>query len=323
MNEHGWAIDDIRDRAKAWGPVLEQWSRTKEDPGVRGLRESLNDQDVDGWLARRSLATRLLPLVIEHVPLAGPDESTNHERIQVAWQDVCRRDCSPSRVMGSPSWWWYPTTLAVLMSLVMALFLIWLIPIFSELFDEFGLQLPLITRVFLELSQPRALVWWIPILMVVIVAMMTFRKWSPLSLSHQRVRIAAWSSDLAFCTSLGLSRSACLDLAGRWSQSRWIRTRSPQWSAYCRRGLLPASALSRIERADCSVLASVWQWSDMDARADGLAVVAANYEDVSRVATVWWLDILSMFLVILIGIVTSLLAIALVAPLVELVSGLT
>lgn len=113
----------------------------------------------------------------------------------------------------------YPTAILVVAFIIVAVIMIWVIPAFKELFSSFGADLPMPTKIVMNISDG-FVAWWWAIFGGIGIAFVTVRKMfkSSITLQHQYQRVL-------------LRAPVFGDLVYKGSLARWSRTLATMFAA--------------------------------------------------------------------------------------------
>jgi len=222
---------------------------------------------------------------------------------------------------------WYPA-FAFLAWLIMITFAsIFLLPNFREMFEEFGIQLPLATQFILEMGK-----WfeanWLTLFALIVqlpLALLFFLwlsqrgsayslNWLDRRLTRFRTKISFWATHVATLLSVGVSETDAVQIAGRCSASSILQARCDAFAQDRMQDLLDPS---RYPLVNNSLLLK-----DKAAKIRILEETARYYQAVSRIVQSWWLAWLSKAILVLIALTIFILVFSLFAPMLSITSGL-
>ncbi|MCM2371533.1 Type II secretion system F domain protein [Rhodopirellula sp. ICT_H3.1] len=262
----------------------------------------------------------------------------------------------------------YPVVVLGICCLVLGLISVIVVPTFQQMFDEFGLQLPMFTRILFGVSDfiqsPMTYVGLA--LFLTCCGLFAWLRWGASSPLHARAAKTAGSAvnlhgsglrstrgawaDWAWHVSLLMRAGRCkadaIEMAGAASNQLWLRRGSGFWADAIRSGENPFHGVTHFRSVPCHLLADALGIDialsqpprprpgvspATPANADSLKLyqagvlrdIAEIYWDRDQRGKVWQLGWLSPLIIFGVGFIIWFAVIALFAPLVELITGLS
>ncbi len=234
LNPEAWKdrLDQAIAARQDWIPALEALTtelpsgHTKLTTG-RILSQLKSDFSAEQFLQTPKLA-QMLPLLVQEM-----DSRSSRERLQNWFQALVRQQTVRSEQLKSLV---YPVGLVLLALTITALLSILIVPIFKEMFEEFGLSLPAATVLLVRISD--AFVYELPwtvagILGFVGLFLLGILLWKKYSLSNYVLgflsngsssnlrAMSILSGNLAELLQLGVPLALAVELAGRHSGNRY------------------------------------------------------------------------------------------------------
>jgi hypothetical protein len=229
----------------------------------------------------------------------------------------------------------YPLGMLFGVSLLAMLFSFFVSPMFEEMFDEFGIELPAMTNLVLASAQVVRRLWWIVAIVIVVAAIANWgwkltsngsrssaTNWVDYRMISNRDSLASWAWHVSLLLQLGVSQCEAVKNAGLDASKNWLRRSSLELHRCCQKRpdaelppLLPGSRYRMLGKA--------MQVPDSDGKIGMLQEVADYYWDRNRSVGDWWISSLSVCLLCVVGVCLFLAIISLFMPLIAIVSGLT
>ncbi|HTR89051.1 MAG TPA: type II secretion system F family protein [Solirubrobacteraceae bacterium] len=228
----------------------------------------------------------------------------------------------------------YPTLVITFAIGVMLALVAFLIPVFENVFKEFGGQLPAITQVSVAMSHAVTGYWWL--LMIVTAAVLTaFFKWKRTSWGRpqwdrfrlrlpmkigtivQQVAVARWSRTLASLTSAGVPLLQALEITGRTAGNVVVEESMEGVIASVKRGGTIAAPLAQASIFPRMVTHMVGVGEETGALDAMLDKIAEFYEDQVEASVKALTSIMEPIMIIVIGGMVGFIVISMYMPLFE------
>ncbi|MEM7785908.1 MAG: hypothetical protein AAF939_02415 [Planctomycetota bacterium] len=223
----------------------------------------------------------------------------------------------------------YPALVTVAVGCMVVLFSSFVAPQFATTYEEFGIQLPVITVVAFRIAKLVRTIWPIAMLviggLVVTIWILTASKSNSLSsffeqrLIGKRYALADWAWHQALLLEAGLSFDDAIALAGKRTRIQQLSDRSRNWAKFENR-----SSTKRVyfSNRDFALLNHVMNIND-DSKSRFLQTTAIHYWNRNRSVSEWWIHWLSLVMLVMVSGVVFMLILALFLPMLQLISGLT
>jgi type IV pilus assembly protein PilC len=226
----------------------------------------------------------------------------------------------------------YPAFVITFAVLVLLALVTFLIPVFEKVFEQFGGELPTITKVSVGLSHLVTGEWWLLIAMTAIV-IFSFIKWKgsswgrpqwhrlclriPLKIGQivQEVSIARWSRTLASLTSAGVPLLQALEIVGKTSGNVVIEDARESVIASVKRGGTLSAPLSKVSVFPAMVTHMVSVGEETGALDTMLDKIAEFYEDRVAASVKALTSLLEPVMIIVIGAIVGFIVISMYMPL--------
>lgn len=222
----------------------------------------------------------------------------------------------------------YPAAVLLCGAVLLLAASIFLIPEFDRMFDEFGLTLPFFTQIVIDASRWINRFWIVGVSFVVLLLMAIGAViWSPMSLSSElfdrRSLWALWSWHAAMLIEAGFDRAAAVQMAGEASRDVSIKDQACRWASELgSQGQLSLTSSSQLPKLRPLIATALQLERNRDC-ALVLRQNANNCWNLNRGKSYWWVALLTPLSACLVGSVVALMIVALFAPLIELITGLT
>ena len=361
--------DSLRQRIDAALPLKDNvvLALTQATESLTGLRrrELMRLSDRVAFIDNAELVLRdpvllelFLPLVLAQPELSQSEDRTRQAEVERRVFQVLQRQTRQSHARKER---WgvaiYPLFILIFSAMIFAAISIAIVPVFEQMFFEFGLSLPGPTQFVFSISHIFQSIWfWLlfSVLCITLVVMLGMRL-------ADNLRWLVWGSvdpwlstgystrrslgDLAWHTALlieiGLGAEAAVKIAGAASRKDVMRRESSSLANHL--GLTnPGPARMQNPLADpqpetledsaknwylgvpCHLLTHVLNVRQNDAQPSAmLREVASLYWDREQTKSVWILSWLQPVAVLMISLIVGFVVLALFLPLVELITGLT
>jgi type IV pilus assembly protein PilC len=228
----------------------------------------------------------------------------------------------------------YPTLVITFAVLVMLALVAFLIPVFENVFKEFGGELPAITQVSVAMSHAVTGYWWLLFAgtAAVIVAFLKWKKTSwgrpqwdrfrlrlPMKIGTivQQVAVARWSRTLASLTSAGVPLLQALEITGRTGGNVAVEDAMEGVIASVKRGGTIAAPLAQAPIFPTMVTHMVGVGEETGALDAMLDKVAEFYEDQVEASVKALTSIMEPIMIIVIGGMVGFIVISMYLPLFE------
>ncbi len=228
----------------------------------------------------------------------------------------------------------YPTLVITFAVLVMLALVAFLIPVFENVFKEFGGELPAITQVSVAMSHAVTGYWWL-LIAVTVVVLVTFFNWKKSSWGRpqwdrfrlrlpmkigtivQQVAVARWSRTLASLTSAGVPLLQALEITGRTGGNVAVEEAMEGVIASVKRGGTIAAPLAQAPIFPSMVTHMVGVGEETGALDQMLDKVAEFYEDQVEASVKALTSIMEPIMIIVIGGMVGFIVISMYLPLFE------
>jgi len=228
----------------------------------------------------------------------------------------------------------YPTLVIVVAVGIMLALCAFLIPVFINVFKEFGGQLPAITKVSVAASNVVTGYWWamFGVTVVLVVAFLRWKKSSwgrpqwdyfrlhiPMKIGSivQEVAIARWSRTLASLTSAGVPLLQALEITGRTGGNIAVEEAMEGVIASVKRGGTISAPLAKAPIFPAMVTHMVGVGEETGALDSMLEKVAEFYEDRVAASVKALTSILEPVMILVIGAMVGFIVISMYLPLFE------
>ena len=222
----------------------------------------------------------------------------------------------------------YPTIMFLAWMTVMIVGSIFLLPNFREMFEEFGIALPLSTQYVLNTGTWLEANWFtlfafavqLPLALWFFLWLSQRRSayslnWLDRRISRFRTKLSAWATHLASLLAVGVSETEAIQVAGRCSASSRLRSLCEAFGQDSDRDLL--------DRAKYPLINNALLLRNKEAKIRILEETARYYQAVSRTVRSWWLTWLSPAILVWVVATLFFVVASLFAPLISIISGLT
>jgi type IV pilus assembly protein PilC len=228
----------------------------------------------------------------------------------------------------------YPTLVIIVAVGIMLALCAFLIPVFENVFKEFGGELPAITKVSVFASNVVTGYWWAMIGVTAVLAV-TFIKWKKSSWGRpqwdqfrlrvpmkigtivQQVAVARWSRTLASLTSAGVPLLQALEITGRTAGNVVVEKAMDGVIASVKRGGTIAAPLAQAPIFPTMVTHMVGVGEETGALDTMLDKVAEFYEDQVEASVKALTSILEPVMILIIGAMVGFIVISMYLPLFE------
>jgi type IV pilus assembly protein PilC len=228
----------------------------------------------------------------------------------------------------------YPTLVITFAVGVMLALVAFLIPVFENVFKEFGGELPFMTQISVAMSHAVVGYWWL-LFIVTAVVIAAFLKWKrstwgrpqwdrfrlhlPMKIGAivQEVAIARWSRTLASLTSAGVPLLQALEITGRTAGNVVVEQSMEGVIASVKRGGTIAAPLAQAPIFPSMVTHMVGVGEETGALDSMLDKVAEFYEDRVEASVKALTSIMEPIMIIVIGGMVGFIVISMYLPLFE------
>jgi hypothetical protein len=357
--------DSVRQRIEAALPLKDNvvLALTQAADSLAGLRRRelirLSDRvafvdDADVVLRDARLLELFLPLAMAQPELSQSEDRTRQGEVERRVFQVLQRQARQSHAKNER---WgvllYPLVVLLLSTLVFAAISIWIIPVFEQMFFEFGLSLPSPTLLVISISHLFQSIWfWLLFagLVMLLAVMLGMRaaddlrwliwgnvdSWFSSGYSTRRsLGDLAWHT--AMLLEIGQPVETSVEIAAAASRKATLRRESPNLTRHL--GLTnpgpnpPQSPLAAPQEhaatnwylgVPCHLLAHALNIrQDNSEQLATLREVARLYWDREQTKSVWILSWLQPVAVLMISLIVGFVVLALFGPLVNLITGLS
>jgi len=357
--------DSVRQRIHAALPLKDNvvLALTQAADSLAGLRRRelirLSDRvafvdDADVVLRDARLLELFLPLAMAQPELSQSEDRTRQGEVERRVFQVLQRQARQSHAKNER---WgvllYPLVVLLLSTLVFAAISIWIIPVFEQMFFEFGLSLPSPTLLVISISHLFQSIWfWLLFagLVMLLAVMLGMRaaddlrwliwgnvdSWFSSGYSTRRsLGDLAWHT--AMLLEIGQPVETSVEIAAAASRKATLRRESPNLTRHL--GLTnpgpnpPQNPLAAPQEhtatnwylgVPCHLLAHALNIrQDNSEQLATLREVARLYWDREQTKSVWILSWLQPVAVLMISLIVGFVVLALFMPLVSLISGLS
>jgi type IV pilus assembly protein PilC len=226
----------------------------------------------------------------------------------------------------------YPTLVLVFAVGVMLALVAFLVPVFENVFKEFGGELPAITKFSVKLSHLVTKQWWL-MFGVTAAAVFSFLKWKSSSWGRpqwdrfrlrvpmkigtivQEVAVARWSRTLASLTSAGVPLLQALEITGKTGGNIVVEEAMDEVIASVKRGGTISAPLAKIPVFPTMVTHMVGVGEETGALDAMLDKIADFYEDRVDASVKALTSIMEPIMIIVIGAIVGFIVISMYMPL--------
>jgi type IV pilus assembly protein PilC len=225
----------------------------------------------------------------------------------------------------------YPGVIMTFAMIVLIALVVFLVPVFEGIFEQFGGDLPFITKITVALSDLMIGRWYVFVLGAVI-AVVSFRKWkgseggrkqwdtlrlkTPFKIGDivQKVALARWSRTLSALTTAGVPLLQALDITGKTAGNWQVEKAMADVIASVRSGGTIAAPLKESPVFPSMVTHMLGVGEETGALDTMLDKVADFYEDQVAAAVKALTSILEPVMIVLVGGIVGFIVIALYMP---------
>jgi type IV pilus assembly protein PilC len=226
----------------------------------------------------------------------------------------------------------YPGVIVTFALLVLTAMVVFLVPIFAGIFDQFGGELPLITRFTVGVSDAMTSKWYL-FIAAIAGAVVGFRKWKgsergrqqwdtlrlkiPFKIGDivQKVALARWSRTLSALTTAGVPIMQALEITGKTAGNWQVEKAMNEVISSVRRGGTIAAPLKESPVFPGMVTHMIGVGEETGALDTMLDKVADFYEDQVAAAVKALTSILEPLMIVLVGGIVGFIVIAMYMPL--------
>ena len=238
----------------------------------------------------------------------------------------------------------YPAIVLLGAAMVAIFFSVFVIPEFERMFNEFGIELPAMTKFVLGFAKSVRtwgviLVIWLALVFGIVwyLNQISARRrpdglgWLDLWMQSSRNALADWAWHISLLLESGLPQNAAIPKACRFAGKSWLRENSHFWAERSPLNSPAGEALLQNELRPMRFLTNPkYQLLDhaltvpnSDGKIRLLREVAMYYRDRNRNIGLWWIEWLVALMLWAIGAIILLLVVSLFSPLIAIISGLT
>ncbi len=284
-------------------------------------------QDYEAALERPDVLCFCLPWLEAMLSKQARAPLTESESVAAIGEGFCKFESSaPSGVNLIP--FLYPM-IALLVWLAMVTFgSIFVLPEFREMFDEFGITLPLATERIFGLGRWVEAYWMyfyviLFLLLIIFVAVIRFSQrgrayslsWLDRRFCRFRIQLSVWANHVASLLSAGVSDAEAIQIAGRCSASKQLRENSTNF--------VPGGDQDFIDPFKFPLINNSLSLKNRAAKIAILEETGRYYRSVGHVVRGWWLSWLSKSIAVLILSTVGTVIASMFMPLISIISGLT
>jgi type IV pilus assembly protein PilC len=242
---------------------------------------------------------------------------------QIESEDSLRRQVKSAMV--------YPGVIITFACIVLLALIVFLVPVFEKIFDDFGGELPLITKITVGFSDFVTGRWYLFIAGVV-GTVLAFRKWKgsdkgskqwdtlrlkiPFKIGTivQKVALARWSRTLSALTTAGVPLLQALDITGKTAGNWVIEKAMGDVIENVKRGGTIAAPLKDIDVFPTMVTHMIGVGEETGALDTMLSKVADFYEDQVEASVKSLTSILEPLMIVVVGAIVGFIVIAMYMP---------
>jgi type IV pilus assembly protein PilC len=242
---------------------------------------------------------------------------------QIESEDSLRRQVKSAMV--------YPGVIITFAGIVLLALVVFLVPVFEKIFDDFGGELPLITKITVGASDFVTGRWYL-LIAGVVGTVIGFRKWKGSEAGHkqwdalrlkipfkigtivQKVALARWSRTLSALTTAGVPLLQALDITGKTAGNWVIEKAMGDVIENVKRGGTIAAPLKDIDIFPNMVTHMIGVGEETGALDTMLSKVADFYEDQVESAVKSLTSILEPLMIVVVGAIVGFIVIAMYMP---------
>jgi len=188
----------------------------------------------------------------------------------------------------------YPIVLLLMVFAMCVIASFYLVPEFEKIFNEFGLDLPILTTFVLSLASSLRRWWMVGLIAVALLGLFTvvivlpnrrlppWTRWFRVESYGLRSAWATWAWHTGWLLKAGIDQSDAIAVAGSCSSESWLRRNSLQWADRMESDRQPFSRQLRRHWQPYGLLAYAFQLADRDDQVELLHAYAAIHRDQSR-----------------------------------------
>jgi len=213
-------------------PALTLLERSTAHPALRALLKDLREDVESGQALSQAMGRHPSVFGALHVSLveAGENAGILDAMMERLAQTLEKNEALRSRVRSALT---YPTTVVLIALAVLALILLYVVPVFEDVFRAFGAELPWSTRAVLAISQglSQGAIWGLPLVLLLawwlrrLSREVAWRKfwhrrvldWPVVGVLVRDAAVARWAHTLAALLGAGVTLPEALPVAGRAS----------------------------------------------------------------------------------------------------------
>ena len=199
----------------------------------------------------------------------------------------------------------YPLLVASLVGLLWFVFVIWLAPTIREIVLDFGIEVPLLTRLIMgELPHLHIASWCIAgiglLFAIFCIVQSKFDKarpannsWMDRQLMSTRRAVGIWAWHISVLLRLGLSAKDAATIAAKVSGNHWLKQQTNDWLHASQE---QTAKLGPMTQSPFSLVSTAMKLPDSDGKADLLRQAAVYYLDRDRAISDWWFRVLALLI---------------------------
>jgi type IV pilus assembly protein PilC len=242
---------------------------------------------------------------------------------QLESEDSLRRQVKSAMV--------YPGVIVTFAGIVLTALIVFLVPIFEDIFKDFGGDLPLITKITVAMSDFFTQRWY-AVIGIIVGTVVAFRKWKSSSWGRpqwdafrlkipmkigtivQKVALARWSRTLSALTTAGVPILQALEITGKTAGNTVIERAMEQVIENVKNGGTIAGPLKQIPVFPTMVTHMIGVGEETGALDTMLSKVADFYEDQVAAAVKSLTSILEPIMIVVVGAIVGFIVIAMYMP---------
>ncbi len=219
----------------------------------------------------------------------------------------------------------YPCSVLLICTVILLCFCLFLVPEFDSMFQDFQLELPMLTHALILLS--RFLRQWggllfgtmaVLILLLVWIGKRYFSHW----MCSKRDAMGIWARHVSLLLRAGLSDEQAVHTAGQASKHGWVSQQSQYWASQLRQGQRPFDGPVYAGSQPVAMIGFAMRSATPQARSEWLDEVVKMYRERDRFRWHAWMAWSTPLVILATGGMIALFVIALFLPMLGLFHGL-
>ncbi len=326
-------VSQLLEQREVLAPALKAFAA--EMPTGRPRRElrKLAVQFSDGASAEQIVSDTNLSVLL---PLLGNDAMRgSHRSLENLLAESAQRNRTRTERVRILT---YPLFVVLLASAVLIFLGLIVVPTFTDIFNDFDLELPRVTMVVVDFSNQllfhpvRLLISVAGVIVIISLAFYLLKHWGftgrwlgdfTSGSSNQVAALAVFARTLAEALGAGFSLSCALRMAGKSSNLRWLRREAETLAATAENEWCLPETTTQEARLPATVSYALRAGPSGAPSLPLLRELAELYAERVRDRLDWSTGFMSQLMILLIGIVVGIVVLALYLPLVTLINGLT